>query len=335
MSNKVVLFDLENNVPDAKLLRDIVTHYSTLYLFNCQNQFEYPLEDLTELAGWICSGQMIVLDTPDAKEKEFEYAVVVGQLVALLESNQHIEVISAMPSCNTLMKRLVEASFSCSLIQLKTPSVNVKKMASKHMPSEEKIQQKPYLKLVKKYCDALAKMAGKPNTIEKLKNSIGNTLQVMPDKAQHVVGMLINLRIVKKYDEQIAFRKKILKQWVDLHLTNDAQESIDVLPENIKESVVHIESIQQALSELNRHDEQMTIEDFQHFSMIDPMQIEVIRQLNALKSEKPKDIYALRDFLTQIFPQADVRLLLKELLEKGYIYWNGHDIIYSHEMILN
>jgi len=30
-----------------------------------------------------------------------------------------------------------------------------------------------------------------------------------------------------------------------------------------------------------------------------------------------------------------VRLLLKELLEKGYIYWNGHEVLYSHEMFLN
>lgn len=335
MSNKVVLFDLENNVPRAEVLCDIVTHYSTLYLFNCQGQFEYALEDLTELSGWICSGQMVILDTPTAKKKEFEYAVVVGQLLALLAPDHHIEVISAMPSCDVLMKMLVDASFSCSLIQIDTQSVHTKKMASKHMPSEEKIQQKPYLQLVKKYCDALTKMAGKPNTVDKLKNSITNTLQVMPDKAQQVVGMLINLRIVKKYDEQIAYRKKVLKQWADLNLADKTQDAEELVSENERASAVHPTRIQQALSELNRTDEQSETADLQDFAVIDPMQLEVIRQLNALKAKKPKDIYALRDFLAQTFPQADVRLLLKELLEKGYVYWNGHDIIYSHEMILN
>lgn len=335
MSNKVVLFDLEKNIPTANVLRDIVAHYSTLYLFNCENRFEYSLEDLTELSGWICSGQLIVLDTPRAKQKEFEYGVVVGQLLALLEPESHIEVVSAMPSCHMLMKMLVEASFSCSLIQIQTQPTNVKKLASKQMPSEEKIQQKPYLQLVKKYCDALAKMTGKPNTLEKLKNSVGNILQVMPDKAQHVVGMLINLRIVKKYDEQIAYRKKVLKQWAELNLTAHSEMSIATESEHKSEVAVTVETIQQALSELNRHEEQSNAVDVQDFAVIDPMQLEVIRQLNALKAKKPKDIYALRDFLAQTFPQADVRLLLKELLEKGYVYWNGHDIIYSHEMMLN
>lgn len=59
------------------------------------------------------------------------------------------------------------------------------------------------------------------------------------------------------------------------------------------------------------------------------------RKLRELKADKPKDIYALRDLLEQMFPQSDVRLLLKELLEKGYIYWNGHEVVYSHEMFLN
>ena len=43
----------------------------------------------------------------------------------------------------------------------------------------------------------------------------------------------------------------------------------------------------------------------------------------------------LRDLLEQMFPKSDVRMLLKELLDKGYIYWNGHEVLYSHEMFLN
>ena len=61
----------------------------------------------------------------------------------------------------------------------------------------------------------------------------------------------------------------------------------------------------------------------------------IARKLRELKSDKPKDIYALRDLLEQIFPKSDVRLLLKELIEKGYIYWDGTEVLYSHEMFLN
>ena len=75
MNSKVVLLDLENNLPTAQLFRDIVEYYSTLYVFNGQGRFEFPLADLTELASWINSGQIVVLDTLSAKEKEFEYAV--------------------------------------------------------------------------------------------------------------------------------------------------------------------------------------------------------------------------------------------------------------------
>ncbi|PWF33214.1 hypothetical protein DBB30_28015, partial [Yersinia pestis] len=92
-------------------------------------------------------------------------------------------------------------------------------------PSLDTIKNKPALQLVKKYCDALGKMSGKPNTVETLKNSVANILQVMPVKAQHVVGMLINLKIVKRYDEQISFRKKVLKQWLQLNL--DEQSPVE------------------------------------------------------------------------------------------------------------
>jgi hypothetical protein len=47
MSNKVVLLDLENNMPTAQLLRDIIQHYAVIYLFICTGKFEYSLEDLT------------------------------------------------------------------------------------------------------------------------------------------------------------------------------------------------------------------------------------------------------------------------------------------------
>ncbi|MEQ1370254.1 hypothetical protein ABLT80_14700 [Acinetobacter schindleri] len=332
MSQKVVLLDLENNFPTATLLREITQHYPILYLFSCAGKFEFELEDLTELAGWIASGQVVILDIPEAEHREYEYAVIVGQLMALLEPDTHVELISAMDSSEMLIQMLIASDISCSLIQVQAEPEQDKKANPKfNIPSLDTIQQKPALQLVKKYCDVLAKMPGKPSTLESLKNSVANILQVLPGKAQHVVGMLINLKIVKRYEDQIAFRKKVLKQWSQLDLSAAPTTSLDLSqaiaeltpaePEKVIEEQSVIHSAQQGL--------------FKNFDRIDPVQMEVARKLRELQGDKPKDIYELRDLLEQLFPKSDVRLLLKELLEKGYIYWNGHEVLYSHEMFLN
>lgn len=329
MTQKVVLLDLENNVPTAKLLREIVEHYPTLYLFHCQGQFEYALQDLTELAAWISSGQVVILDTPKAEQKEFEYAVVVGQLMALLEPETQVEIISAVNTTEILLDLMQSSDIQSNLILIQSEALP----SQRHLPSLDSIKNQPYLKMVKKYCDALGKMSGKPNTLDGLKNSISNILQLVPEKTQRVVGMLINLKIIKRYDEQIRFRKKVLKQWLALNL--DEQGPIS-----------QPQSMQQALQQLQKDgvvdklvptaDTQSAQQElFKNFAQIDPVQLEVARKLRELKTNKPKDIYALRDLLEQMFPKSDVRMLLKELLDKGYIYWNGHEVLYSHEMFLN
>jgi hypothetical protein len=329
MTQKVVLLDLENNVPTAKLLREIVEHYPTLYLFHCQGQFEYALQDLTELAAWISSGQVVILDTPKAEQKEFEYAVVVGQLMALLEPETQVEIISAVNTAEILLDLMQSSDIQSNLILIQSEAVP----SQRHLPSLDSIKNQPYLKMVKKYCDALGKMSGKPNTLDGLKNSISNILQLVPEKTQRVVGMLINLKIIKRYDEQIRFRKKVLKQWLALNL-------------NEQDPITQPQSMQQALQQLQKDsvvdkleptvDTQSAQQElFKNFAQIDPVQLEVARKLRELKTNKPKDIYALRDLLEQMFPKSDVRMLLKELLDKGYIYWNGHEVLYSHEMFLN
>lgn len=329
MTQKVVLLDLENNVPTAKLLREIVEHYPTLYLFHCQGQFEYALQDLTELAAWISSGQVVILDTPKAEQKEFEYAVVVGQLMALLEPETQVEIISAVNTAEILLDLMQSSDIQSNLILIQSEVLP----SQRHLPSLDSIKNQPYLKMVKKYCDALGKMSGKPNTLDGLKNSISNILQLVPEKTQRVVGMLINLKIIKRYDEQIRFRKKVLKQWLALNL-------------NEQDPISQPQSMQQALQQLQKDsvvdkleptaDTQSAQQElFKNFAQIDPVQLEVARKLRELKTNKPKDIYALRDLLEQMFPKSDVRMLLKELLDKGYIYWNGHEVLYSHEMFLN
>lgn len=332
MHPKVVLLDLENNFPTAKLLREIVTHYSSLYLFNCAGTFEFSLEDLTELAGWIASGQIIILDTPESPQKEYEYAVIVGQLMALLEPETEVELISAMDSSEMLQQMLQVSDIKCSLIQIQPDEVSIPaEHVKNYLPSLEAIRNKPALQLVKKYCDALGKMSGKPNTLETLKNSVANILHVMPVKAQHVVGMLINLKIVKRYDEQISFRKKVLKQWLQLNLDEqDPLENpkLDQVLSRLKVDDAPVEALQSPIQSAQQ-------DLFKNFNRIDPVQLEVARKLRELQGDKPKDIYELRDLLEQLFPKSDIRLLLKELIEKGYIYWNGHEVLYSHEMFLN
>ncbi|MFH7767282.1 hypothetical protein [Acinetobacter sp. BSP-28] len=332
MSHKVVLLDLENNMPTAQLLRNIIPHYAAIYLFNCQGKFEYSLQDLTEFSSWVSSGQVVILETAEVEHKEFEYAVVVGQLLALLDADTSIELISAMPSSETLLEMLQSSNLNCSLIQIQAeePALNTKYK----IPSVETILQKPDLLLVKKYCDALAKMKGKPNTLEKLKNSLANILKVENDQLQHLTGLLINLKIVKRFDEQISFRKKLLKQWMQLDLEQKtslekSQNMSSAFAELSTESSPEVEEVQSK----TLHQAQKEL--FKNFSKIDPVQVIVAQKLRELKSDKPKDIYALRDLLEQIFPKSDVRLLLKELIEKGYIYWNGSEVLYSHELFLN
>lgn len=337
MSNKVVLLDLENNVPTAQLFRDIIEHYSTLYIFNGQGQFQFPIADLTELASWISSGQVVVLETLTAKEKEFEYAVVVGQMLALIELGTHIEVISATQSSQILTEMISASGFECSLIQIEREQMPQKSKFK--LPSVDSILANPQLLQIKKYCEVSFKNSGKPSTVNKIKNSLCNILQVDSEQASHLLGMLINLKIVKCQDDQVSFRKKMLKQWVELDLStttasvtapNEVLQKVDSIlsklnidPQQVLQEI-ETQSIEHAQSDL-----------FKNFDQIDPVQMEVIRKLNEMKTEKPKDIYALRDLLEALFPKSDVRLLLKEMIEKGYIYWNGHAVIYSHEMFLN
>lgn len=332
MHPKVVLLDLENNFPTAKLLRNIVAHYSSLYLFNCTGKIEYSLEDLTELASWISSGQVVILDTAESLQKEYEYAVIVGQLMALLEPETEVELISAMDSSEMLQQMLHASDIPCNLIQIQPEDAPVLAHQPKfQIPSLDAIKTKPALQLVKKYCDALGKMSGKPHTMDGLKNSITNILQVVPAKAQHLVGMLINLKIVKAYDEQVSFRKKVLKQWLQLNL----QEKTPAEPLKLEQAISQLKP-EEAVLEPSQSAIQSAQQDlFKNFGRIDPVQLEVARKLRELQGDKPKDIYELRDLLEQLFPKSDIRLLLKELIEKGYIYWNGHEVLYSHEMFLN
>ena len=330
MTAQAVLLDLQNNMPTAQLLRNIIEHYPVLYLFNCQGNFEYSLQDLTEFSSWISSGQVVILDTAASSQKEFEYAVIVGQLMALLEADTHVEIISAQGSSEMLLNMMQETGIQANLIQVQ-PAESAVELSKYKMPSIEKIKTAPYLQMVKQYCDAIAKTTAKPQTLDSLKNSVANILHVLPEKAQHLVGMLINLKIVKRYDEQINFRKKVLKKWSQLRLDEDAVP----VSKNMQDAFSQL-NLPQVVEEKATPITPNAPQDlYANFNKIDLLQLQVMKKLHELKEIKPKDIYALRDLLEQLFPKSDIRLLLKELIDKGYIYWNGHEVLYSHEMFLN
>lgn len=332
MSQKVVLLDLQNNLPTIQLLREMIEHYPVLYLFNCDGKFEFSLEDVTEFSSWVASGQIVILATPTAPHKEFEYAILVGQLLALLEQSAPVELISAMDSSEMLQKMLVASNISCHLIQVQAENeLNPRVQSKVKIPSIETIKAKPALVLVKKYCDAVVKMTGKPNTIESLKNSIANILQQEETQVQHLIGMLIRLKIVKHEDSNIHFRKKVLKQWASLDLDDASVAATSLLDQVIAE----LKQEQGSMTNDDRSIDSVYKDLFKNFGKIDPVQLEVARKLRELQADKPKDIYQLRDLLEALFPESDVRLLLKELIEKGYIYWNGYEVLYSHEMFLN
>lgn len=332
MSQNVILLDLENNLPTLTLLREVLEHYSAVYLFNCTGEFKFALDEVTEFAGLVSSGQVMILDIPETPHKEYEYAVLVGQLMALLEPDTHVELISAMDSSELLLQLLLSSDISCSLIQIQADDdAKATLTANITLPSIDTILAKPTLQLVKKYCDVLAKMSGKPTTLDGLKNSIINILHVVPEQAKHLVGMLLSLKIVKRYDEQITFRKQVLAQWFQLDLAQQAVET-----PKLAQAISTLQAAKlSANGEVPTAIQSAQQDLFKNFHKVDPVQLEVARKLRELQGNKPKDIYQLRDLLEQLFPKSDIRLLLKELIEKGYILWDGHDVFYSHEMFMN
>lgn len=337
MSTRVVLLDLENNATTAQNFRDLIEHYSTIYVFNLKGEFNFPLAQLTEFSSWVVSGQIVVLDTLEAEGKEFEYAVIVGQLLALLSPETHIEVISTSHEALMLTNMMSASGLNCHLTQIE--SAKHLKSTKFKIPTAEKILATPQLLKIKRYCDIVESMSGKPNTVEKLKNSLANTLQIEDKEASKLLGSFINLKIIKRDEDKISFRKKLVKEWAAIRLdgsTNSAISAVKVIKIDSLLSKLNIDP-QQILEEITQlADEEDIHSDLnKNFEKIDPVQMEVIQKLNELKANKPKDIYALRDLLEQLFPKSDVRLLLKEMIDKGYIYWNGHEVLYSHEMFLN
>lgn len=299
MSNSVALLDLEQHTPTAASLSALLEQHAMLYLFHCQGQFQYALTDLTEFATWISTGQVVILESAIASIKEFEYALLVGQLLALVEPDTLIEVISAMPSSHLLIQLMQDADLQCHLTQIAADEslAPAEQADATHAMSAWRtalgsIQQQPQLQHWRQQLLTL------------LKNQPFAPLQTLSDWAQRQLQPEPVAKAHPKLEQVIA--------------TETLQATADTAVAADQDSLASVQS------KLN-----------QNFTQIDWVQVEVLRKLHQLQVDKPKDIYELRDLLEQMFPESDVGMMLKELLEKGYIYWNGHEVIYSHEMYLN
>ncbi len=113
--------------------------------------------------------------------------VVVGQLMALLEPDTHVEVISAATVFDFYGNFLQASEIACHLIHIQPENAGREKQ--NHLPSPTAFRSKPELLLVKKYCDALAKMSGKPTKRSTLsKPDLPIFCNLRGDKVQHVVG---------------------------------------------------------------------------------------------------------------------------------------------------
>lgn len=299
MLNKVALLDLEQHLPTAHSLRDLLEQNDVVYLFDCRGQFHYALADLTELATWICSGEVVILETAKSTIKEYEYAMLVGQLLALVDAYTQVELLSAMPSCSLLLQLMQDAEFNCHLTPL-----------SESIPVQVQSAQE-------------FKRAARA--------SVAKALQ--PIRQHPRVDQLLN-RCIDKLHQQPVNALRPLSRWLEsLRYHPSLMQQAEPAPIRVPEPAPAVIEVIQAPAKPSL--EQVQAKLYQNFSKVDRVQVAVLRKLNQLQSEKPKDIYALRDFLAAEFPESDIGMLLKELLEKGYIYWNGHEVIYSHEMVLN
>ena len=331
----IILIDLEKNPIQANSLRLYIENEQLIYLFHPDNKLECALDELTELSSWINSGQVIILDIPKIKDRANAYALIAGQLLALIESDAKIEIISK----NTAVQQLLEIlQASGKEIEQVLPQLDQKELY--HLPSMQSFNEQPMLREIKKYCDAVGKtMKGIPLTVDGLKNSIANILQLSPAQVPQIMAMLINLKIIKRDQSQIKFRKKILKQWVNLELIKQEtavqptqvqsvtqQPSIAGLPHVV---VGDVDSIMQFLKE------QHVPSDGPFPPSLDELQWQALQKLDELKLGRPKDIFSLRDMLQDWFPQANIQNLLKALMDKGYIQLNGDQLHYSHQMFIH
>lgn len=339
----VVLIDLAYLSISTPQFKQLFEQHQTVYIFHRQNDCQLELSDLAEVSEWIQQGRLHILSTPALEHAQQENTVLAGQLLARLTSQHELLIVADEDTFLDIQPVLSACQIECQRTELaKTAATSQRpELKAYKMPSPEAFMQNPQLLLIKRYCHALDKMEGKPTHIDALKNSLANILQVPVEATPALVGMLSNLKIIKCQDEQISYRKKILKQWVNLQLELEPpvamiqqmlQSVLPALGDGTAQPQVVLTDLEGLMKVLQ-----------QKGAVLSPIQPEVLesmclkltQHLAELKQERPKNLFELRDMLVELFPEADIQLLLKSLLDQGYIHWDGIRLIFSHELSLH
>lgn len=306
MQNSVALVDLQDYSPSLQQLTTWLEQHDTLYLFHAFNQNPFDLQALTDLSIWINSGQVVILDLPQDTPPEYQYAMLAGQLLAILEPTQQVLLLSARPSAQQLFKLLQASACHCQWQALEATESGV--VATAHSVEERWGQR------VLHALDILLK----PVQSHRLYvDYVPLALQQRLRQASQQQSSL------KAAETQAAPQLTQIEQVTPADVTTVRHSQ--VLDE---ESVGMLEEVMDA-DDLNHSESSL------HFHASDQIHFELLRQLQQKQAVMPKDIYLLKDLLTEVFPDADASLIIKALIKRGYIYWNGHEVTYSHEMYLN
>lgn len=313
MQNTVALVDLQGYSPNIQQLTAMLEQYSTLYLFHSQNQCTFTLTELNELSTLINSGQVIILDLPLDCRQEYQYAVLVGQLLVLLDLELSVALWSAQPQAAQLVQLFQQAGLQCTWQQL-----SVTAPAGKHSTT------------------ALSWTHRVRVALDVLLQPIQNH-QLFVNYAPLAVRKGLERLTVTNCDQdsKVSERLQTTQPMATDPIVKQEEAAVQQLRQGI-EALIDDAGLDTAVIEDGQADNE--IEESLaslHFHPSDQVHFELLRQLQQKQAVMPKDIYLLKDLLSEVFPEADANLMIKALIKRGYIHWNGHEVIYSYEMYLN
>lgn len=302
MQNSVALVDLQDYSPSLQQLSTWLEQHDILYLFHTAHQSPFHLHELTELSTWISSGQVVILDLPQETPLEYQYAMLVGQLMAMIEPSQQIVLLSAMPSAQQLLQLLQASALNCQW-QTLLSSTEI----ATETPAELSWGQRAWQAL---------------------------DILLQPVQRHRLYMNYVPLAVQQRLQQARQLQQSTMLLQVEpaANSTNPIApiEAIpSSSPQDLDKKIAGI--LQEAIATANLDTDDSSL----HFHASDQVHFELLRQLQQKQVAMPKDIYVLKDLLTEIFPDADASLIIKALIKRGYIYWNGHEVTYSYEMYLN
>lgn len=305
MQNFVALVDLQDCALNLRQLATLLEQHHTLYVFHCQNQSPFSLSELTELSTWLSSGQLVVLDVPQDTACEYQYAMLVGQLLVLIDPEQVVSLFSTQQSAVQLSHLLRESGINC---QWHIPDASITESVTAVVEQQPTWQQRAWQAL-----DILLQpLQGHRFFSDYLPQGLYRRLQQ---------GRYLNHKMQQANALTLTQRLAV----TELHESNTLLPSQQQLGKEI-EAILEHAAVEQ--------DAERAQSNF-HFHASDQVHFELLRQIQQKQVSMPKDIYLLKDLLSEIFPEADAGLIIKALIKRGYIYWNGHEVTYSHEMYLH